>query len=328
MIPFDRTQTYFFGFGRVALLEGLKVLGIKSGDNVLVPSYICNVVLAPFNYLGIKVKYFEVSEELQPRLNQIESQIDNKTKAILAVNYFGFPTLLKEIKEICQKKNLFFIEDNAHGFLSKLNNEYLGTFGDISIFSMRKTLALPMGAALVINDDSLKYKAGALKLRKGGDFISFLKQLNRNLELLTGFNPVRDFKKLLGIKKVRFPEEESPEEERNIEKYFVKFSRMADWILKRIDSQKIVQIRKEGFNYWLKHLPEGEPIFKKLSEGIVPYVFPVRTKDRDGFIKRMLAEGIECFPWPTLPSGLKDCPQFYKEIVCISLGRDYGSPGN
>src|SRR3989338_2658510 len=109
--PFYASHTYFFGYGRVALMEGLKALGIKSGDNVIIPSYICNVVLAPFKHLEIETRYFEIGTDFKPRMEQMEDLIDRRTRAIMAINYFGFPSCNKEIDAICRKNNLFFIEN-------------------------------------------------------------------------------------------------------------------------------------------------------------------------------------------------------------------------
>jgi hypothetical protein len=327
---FDQERLFLFGYARVALLEGLRALGIKQGDNVLLPSFVCNVILAPFNYLGIKVKYFEVDENLEPKIDQIDSLIDEKTKAILAVNYFGFPTLLNEIKDICHQKRLFFIEDNAHGLLSRTNDRFLGTFGDIAIFSIRKTLPVPNGAALLVNNLSIKIEESLINnmdaSRKEKSYLLFLlQQIKRRFELHTGVNPMHIFKGLLGIKDPTLLSEESPEEERNIERYFVEYSKLTGWVVERLDFEQEMRIRREGFNFCLKNLTYGRPVFEDLPKGVAPYVFPVRVEDPAGFIDHMMKKGIQCFTWPTLPSDVRECPDFYKEIACIPLWRKYAN---
>ncbi len=323
--PFNERPTHFYAYGRVALLAGLKLLRLKEGDNVLIPSYICNVVMAPFNYLKIGVKFFEVDRELKPRLDQVQDLIDERTRAILAVNYFGFPTLLSEIRALCQQKKLFFIEDNAHGLFSRFGNTPLGTFGHIGIFSQRKTLGLPDGAALVLNRNNLSADHGLTLKPSAGETMFFLRHLNRNLEMFFGINLVQSLKRLMGIKTAVLPLGESPEEESNIEKYFFRQSRWSNFILRRTEIATITAIRRSAFRYWLKHLPDGEPLFSELSEGVVPYAFPVLTPDPQAFIKLMLQKGVECFPWPTLPSPVKDFPDFYKKIVLIPVWKTHES---
>lgn len=322
--PFTKEKTLFFAYGRTALLQALKILNIKKGENVLLPSYICNVVLAPFNHLGIEIKYFQVDPQLNPCLEQIEAGIDKNTRAVLAVNYFGFSTCSEEIKKICQKNSLFFIEDNAHGFLSSDANQPLGTSGDISIFSMRKTLGTPNGAALVINNDRLSLDSTDLNINKSCDFFYPLRQINQYLAFWTGTDLRNALKRLLGIK-CFMPEKENREEEHNIKDYLMKQSGLTDLLIRRVKIQNVAAKRRNSFNYWLKHLPEGKPIFTKLDEGIVPYIFPVRTTDPDGFCRRMLLKGIECYPWPVLPACLKGYPEFYRQIVTIPLWSNYGS---
>ncbi|MDO8603547.1 MAG: aminotransferase class V-fold PLP-dependent enzyme [Candidatus Omnitrophota bacterium] len=322
--PFAKEKTLFFAYGRTALLQALKVLNIKKGENVLLPSYICNVVLAPFNHLDIEIKYFQVDTQLNPRLEQIEAGIDKNTRAVLAVNYFGFSTCSEEIKKICQKHNLFFIEDNAHGFLSSDGNQPLGTSGDISIFSMRKMLGTPNGAALVINNDKLNLDNTDLNLSKSCDFLYSLRQVNQYLAFFTGIDLRNALKRLFGIKRF-IPAKENSKEEYSIKEYLVKQSGLTKLLMRRVKIQNVAARRRNGFNYWLKHLPEGEPVFTKLTEGIVPYVFPVRTADPDGFCRRMLLNRIECYPWPVLPACLKGYPEFYGQIVTIPLWSNYGS---
>jgi len=121
----------FYSYGRIALLDGLRILGCEEGSNVLLPSYICGVAVEPFREMGIETRFYAVSLDLQPDLIDIKNRIDEKTKGILVVNYFGFPQNLGEIQDICRKHRLYLIEDNAHGLLSQRNSRLLGTFGDI-----------------------------------------------------------------------------------------------------------------------------------------------------------------------------------------------------
>ena len=81
----------------------------------------------------------------------------------MTVNYFGFPQPFEEIRKFCKENNLNFIEDNAHGFLSCLNGKPLGSFGDVSVVSFRKTLSTFNGAALVINNRELRSQHGKYK---------------------------------------------------------------------------------------------------------------------------------------------------------------------
>lgn len=147
-------QIYQFSLARHALLAGLKAIDLKKGDSILIPSFICRDVLAPFNMMGLNILYYPVDENLK-----ISMSIDElpKAAAIMAVHYFGLETNLDFYQEYCRKHNALLIEDNAHGFLSRAaDGKLLGTSGDIGIISLRKTLPIPNGAILICQN---KYKS-------------------------------------------------------------------------------------------------------------------------------------------------------------------------
>lgn len=141
----------WFAYSRQALRTGMQMLGIEAKDSVLIPSYICNVIESSFYPDNIAVIYYKVTEDLSPDFNDIKNKITKTTKALLFVNYFGYPAEILQLKEFCKEYNLFLIEDNAHGFLSKDAGNWLGSFGDISVTSIYKKLPIFHGAYLQIN---------------------------------------------------------------------------------------------------------------------------------------------------------------------------------
>ena len=68
-------------------------------------------------------------------INQIESAITSKTRAVLAVSILGNPAKLEELATLCKKKNLLLIEDNCESLGAKIGEQYCGTFAEISTFS-------------------------------------------------------------------------------------------------------------------------------------------------------------------------------------------------
>ena len=145
----------FFDLGREALVRSLEELSVKSGASILIPGYMCDSTIAPLRNLGYDIIFFDVKEDLDIDLAIIKNLITNsKVEAILAVHYFGFPTNIQDLVSLCDKHNVKVIEDCAHSYLSKIQDKSVGLFGDISIYSMRKTLAVPDGGALKLNSDN------------------------------------------------------------------------------------------------------------------------------------------------------------------------------
>ena len=92
--------------------------------------------------------------------NSIEQRISERTKAILLVHQFGFPANMEKIMKIAKKYNLIVIEDCAQAHGAKFKNMFVGTIGDIGVFSLNvnKTIQSGEGGVCVTNNDDLAYR--------------------------------------------------------------------------------------------------------------------------------------------------------------------------
>ena len=142
----------YFSLGRWALVDALRACGVGPGDRVLVPGLICREVLASISVIGATPVFYPVSRQLCADLSAAGM---GSPRAVIAVNYFGFPQDLTIFRQYCERTGAALIEDNAHGMLSRdSEGRLLGGRGDAGIFSFRKTIAVPDGAALVLTSGS------------------------------------------------------------------------------------------------------------------------------------------------------------------------------
>ena len=119
--------------GTIGLILALEALGIKSGDEVLVPSFtFCATVHAIKKVGAIPVFVDCNSETFTIETNNIEKYITPKTKAIIAVHIFGVGAEVYELERVSKAHNLKLIYDAAHAFGSTIDKTHLGNFGDIS----------------------------------------------------------------------------------------------------------------------------------------------------------------------------------------------------
>lgn len=125
--------------------DALRYAGVKRDDFVMLPNFICRDLLASVSELGAKTIFYEVDRSLKASsLDTIKS-----VKAIVAVNYFGFAQDLEIFRDFAKKTGAVIIEDNAHGYLSRdENNQLLGSREKFGITSFRKTLLVDDGAIL------------------------------------------------------------------------------------------------------------------------------------------------------------------------------------
>lgn len=139
----------FFLKGRTALKYGLKYLGLKKKDKILIPSIICDVVIEEIKKLHIKPIYYYVDNKFNANWQDINKKYSTQIKAILMVNFFGVPQKISLFKKFCNKKNLYLIEDNCHGFNGDNNMKMLA---DIRITSPYKIIKkIKHGGLLTIN---------------------------------------------------------------------------------------------------------------------------------------------------------------------------------
>lgn len=308
--PLDQPGTQFFGFARMALFAGLKLLGLEPGDNVLLPSYICNVVIASFAELSIEVRFYAVDESLQPVFDSASAILDHRTRAFLAVNYFGFPQNFDLIQDFCTRHRLHFIEDNTHGFLSCNDARPLGTFGDIGIVAFRKTVGIPDGAALFINNQNLIGSESPLGESEPprNPLFFVVSNLLANIEAQTGLGltgPVsRIYKTLRDLRFAGSARGRTQlDEETSLRGYQRRWSRLSNIVLHRIRPQEISEVRRDAFAAWLQWFhrmrrTDLRPLFDRLDPGVVPMAFPVVGAGCERLRFELRRHGVMSNTWP------------------------------
>jgi len=138
-----------------ALHLGLLALGIKKGDEVLVPDYTFPATAYAALYCGAKPVFVDIDPKtynIDPSL--IEQKITRRTKAIIPVHTFGQPARMDAIMSIAKRKKLHVIEDAACAFGAKYKSRKAGTIGDIGCFSLhaRKGITSGEGGIAVTNN--------------------------------------------------------------------------------------------------------------------------------------------------------------------------------
>lgn len=144
--------------GTVALHLALLALGIGPGDEVIVPTFTYIASVNAITYCGatpIFVDCLETSWQSDPK--DIIKKISNRTKAIMVVHLYGQPCEMDSICKIAKDNNLFLVEDCAEAFGSFYKGKHVGTFGDISTFSLfgNKTITAGEGGIVTTNNETL-----------------------------------------------------------------------------------------------------------------------------------------------------------------------------
>ena len=152
--------------GLDALILAVRALGIKAGDEVIVPAntYIASVLGITEN--GATPVFVEPDLYYNIDPDKIELAITPKTKAILVVHLYGQACRMDEIMGIAQRHNLPVIEDCAQSHGATFKGQKTGTFGTISCFSFFPTKnmgAFGDAGAIATNDEEIAQKIRALR---------------------------------------------------------------------------------------------------------------------------------------------------------------------
>lgn len=138
-----------FASGRVAEYFLLRALGIGTGDEVIIQAFTCVAVPNSIIWVGAKPVYVDIDESLNMDPKKLEKLITKKTKAVIFQSTFGNPGRIEEIREICRKRQVIFIEDGAHsgkiiyglGFLSFGRDKAVsGLYGGGAVVAKQKIL--------------------------------------------------------------------------------------------------------------------------------------------------------------------------------------------
>ncbi|HBO16903.1 MAG: Lipopolysaccharide biosynthesis protein RffA [Candidatus Moranbacteria bacterium GW2011_GWE2_35_2-] len=152
--------------GTHALDMAALLLNLKPGDEVIVPSYTFTSTANAFVLQGAIPIFVDIREDtLNIDENLIEEKITNKTKAIFVVHYAGVACEMDTIIKIAEKYKLYVVEDAAQGVNAKYKNKYLGTIGDLGIYSFHETknYSCGEGGALVINNKKFIERAEIIR---------------------------------------------------------------------------------------------------------------------------------------------------------------------
>tara|TARA_B100001057_G_scaffold492376_1_gene584657 strand:- start:201 stop:1190 length:990 start_codon:yes stop_codon:yes gene_type:complete len=315
-------MNFLFSHGRTAFKYGLIYLGIKKNDKIMLPEYICDVLLDPLKDLGIKPIFYEINKNFTTNWKNLTKKYQNSVKAIVVINYFGFEEEKKKFSVFCKKKNLFLIEDDCHSL--KNSRKKFRNYSDVEFYSIRKLLTKTYsGGVLKINNKKNITLKSYFKLNKYKANTKII--LNNFLE-----NNFLAFKRFLKKKFFKMPNYTKLNYIKN-EK--INEDLLIDDLSKSIFLNKkfneIKKIRYKNYIIWKKLCKKNksiEIIKRNLNKNNIPWLFPVYVKDskiRKKIFNFGWENGYSIISWPSLPNNLinKRNRKIWNKLVCFNTDR-------
>jgi len=191
--------------GTSALMASLIAVGIKPGDEVLIPGYTFIASMSSVIAVGGRPVLVDVDESLTMDPTDAENKISDRTRIIMPVHMLGNPSDMTRIQALAEKYNLTIIEDCCQALGGSYRGKHLGTYGALGVFSLNnfKVINSGDGGVLITNQKELYQRAfayhdqGHLPLRKGVEIGSrTLIGINMRMNELTGAFALGQLRKL------------------------------------------------------------------------------------------------------------------------------------
>lgn len=281
--------------GTSGLHMALIAVGIKQGDEVIVPSFTFAATANAVALTGATPVFVDIDPRtfnIDPAA--IEAAITPRTRAIQPVHLYGQPAAMKEIMAIAARHSLLVVEDAAQAHMASLDGTPVGTFGDTGIFSFYPTKNMTSGEGGMISTSSDEVARQCRLLRNQG-------MEKRYANEIIGFNTrMTDIHAAIGR---------------------VQLTKLAGWTAQRRSNAKFLDENLNGV------------VVPYVAPGAVhvyhQYTIRVIGHDRDAFASEMIKQGVGngvYYPIPVhqLPSfghtfDLPETTRVSKEVLSIPV---------
>ena len=148
--------------GTSALHLALIGLGIKPGDEVILPSYVCSSPYLAVRHVGATPRIADIGiSDFNICAATAKNQLTSKTKAIIVPHLFGNPAELDELHEL----GIPLIEDCAQSLGAEYKKRMTGSIGEISAFSFYATKMITTGEGGMVLTNHEEFYQRALEAR-------------------------------------------------------------------------------------------------------------------------------------------------------------------
>ena len=297
--PFGAPRTTYYYLARNAVFHGARLLGL-AGREVLVPAYHHGVEVGALVAAGVTPRFVRVDSRMRLDLDDAERRIGPRTRALYVIHYAGFPQPMDDVLALARRRELLVVEDCALSLLAAEGERPLGARGHLGIFCLYKTLPVPNGGALVVNDpavagppaapaaapavSTLSHAAGALlanlALRAGDGGEAVRAAVRRAYALARGASGLRPVSTGTSTFDPALVD--------------LGMSPLSAFVARRLDAAAVVAARRRNYFLLLARLRERvPPVFGELSPGACPLFYPLVAEDKAGLQARLAARRIE-----------------------------------
>ena len=307
-----------FSHSRTSLFYSLKLLELKQEDKILIPDFNCVSVMLAIKKMSIKYDTYPINRDLSINVKKLNNKIKKNVKAILIVNYFGITNDFFPILNICKKKKIYLINDNAHVATGKIKKKNIINYGDLALESYHKIFNnIESLSVLSINNNKLKQRLINLKLPT--------KKINKDYK--KWFFKIKNLIKYILFKKLNFKKKIN----KNYDDKFFNF------LPSTYDVQTYQNYNFNHFKVYRKEIIKSikfvidkfnlKLLRNNLDDKSMIWYYPVilNKKTKKSFFLYLKERNIPFISWPKLPNELKNKKNILikKQIICLPIDYNY-----
>ena len=147
--------------GTVALDLALKAIGVRPGDEVIVPDFTFIATANTVLMQGARPVFADIDEEtLTIDPDDVAEKITGRTKAVVAVHLYGHPADMKALMELAEDHGFYVVEDAAQAHGAEIRGVKVGSIGHVAAFSFyaTKNMTTGEGGMVTTNDPGVAYR--------------------------------------------------------------------------------------------------------------------------------------------------------------------------
>lgn len=294
--PFSADAVCWTHRARGALQLAARVLGLEGGE-VLVPAYHQGAEVDALLAAGAHPAFYAVGTRWTVDVEDLERRIGPRTRGLVLTHFAGFPGPASQMRALADRHRLVLIEDCAQALCSVDGEIPVGATGDAAVFSLRKTLPVPHGGALVFNGQHrrqlppLRRPAAGPTLRALG-----LRVLLRGeFRLPSQGGALRRLGRWLARRFGRErPGHAGAEPCLPHEQVDLGASPLVERVARAHALARVVERRRQNFFHLLGVLRGvAPPLVGELPPGVCPLFYPLWVPDKDEVLARLRADNVE-----------------------------------
>jgi dTDP-4-amino-4,6-dideoxygalactose transaminase len=261
-----------------AMHLSLLALGIREGDEVIVPSLTFVACANAIRYVGATPVFADVTSELDWNVSpaDVEAKITLRTRAIMVVHFAGYACDMDQFAALAKQHSLLLIEDCSHAPMGTWKGKALGTFGDTGCFSFfsNKNMTTGEGGMVISRNPQLIERFRILRSHgitastyqrfKGHAYGYDVAELGYNFRL-------DEIRAAIGIEQLRKLPAFNAQRKERVERY------------RRLIAEKLPQVR----------IPFAERS-TDCSYHIFPVLLPGNEEVRNNALRGMADRGVQC----------------------------------